>query len=282
MFEVIEYTLLDSVKLIPFLFIAFLLMEVIEHKLSKKSRKVIEKSGKFGPFFGGLLGAFPQCGFSALATNLYSARIITMGTLIAIYLSTSDEMLPLMIAEKVELSFIIKVVGLKVLIGIICGFVIDFFLRRKETSKKNEIHDMCEHDHCDCKHSIILASLIHTVKIILFIALASFILNTLIYLIGEDNIGKIFLKDSIFSPFISCLIGLIPNCGASVIITELYLNGAISFASLISGLLTGAGIGLLILFKENKNMKENLTILGLIYGIGVISGVIIEMLGVIL
>lgn len=282
MFEVIEDTLLDSVKLIPFLFIAFLIMEVIEHKLSKKSRKVIEKSGKFGPFFGGLLGAFPQCGFSALATNLYAARIITMGTLIAIYLSTSDEMLPLMIAEKVELSFIIKVVGLKVLIGIICGFVIDFFLRRKETSKKNEIHDMCEHDHCDCKHNIVLASLIHTVKIILFIALASFILNTLIYLIGEDNIGKIFLKDSIFSPFISCLIGLIPNCGASVIITELYLNGAISFASLISGLLTGAGIGLLILFKENKNMKENLTILGLIYGIGVISGVIIEMLGVIL
>ena len=282
MFEVIEDTLLDSVKLIPFLFIAFLIMEVIEHKLSKQSRKVIEKSGKFGPFFGGLLGAFPQCGFSALATNLYAARIITMGTLIAIYLSTSDEMLPLMIAEKVELSFIIKVVGLKVLIGIICGFVIDFFLRRKETSKKNEIHDMCEHDHCDCKHNIVLASLIHTVKIILFIALASFILNTLIYLIGEDNIGKIFLKDSIFSPFISCLIGLIPNCGASVIITELYLNGAISFASLISGLLTGAGIGLLILFKENKNMKENLTILGLIYGIGVISGVIIEMLGVIL
>jgi hypothetical protein len=282
MFEVIEDTILDSVKLIPFLFIAFLIMEVIEHKLSKKSRKVIEKSGKFGPLFGGLLGAFPQCGFSALATNLYAARIITMGTLIAIYLSTSDEMLPLMIAEKVELSFIIKVVGLKVLIGIICGFVIDFFLRRKETSKKNEIHDMCEHDHCDCKHNIVLASLIHTVKIILFIALASFILNTLIYLIGEDNIGKIFLKDSIFSPFISCLIGLIPNCGASVIITELYLNGAISFASLISGLLTGAGIGLLILFKENKNMKENLIILGLIYGIGVISGVIIEMLGVIL
>lgn len=282
MLDVLLDTIKDGLRLIPFLFIAFIIMEFIEHEMSNKSKKVIEKSGRFGPLLGGVLGAFPQCGFSALATNLYAARIITMGTLISIYLSTSDEMLPLLLAENIEPLLIIEILGIKIAIGIICGFVIDLFLNKKNKIRTEDIHDICEHDHCDCHGGILKSSIIHTIKILSFIVLASFILNTLIYFIGEDNIGKIFLKDSIFSPFISCLIGLIPNCGASVIITELYLSNAISFASLISGLLTGAGIGLLILFKENKNLKENFTILGIIYGIGVISGVIIEIIGMVI
>lgn len=283
MLDVLIDTLVDGLKLIPFLFIAFLIMEFIEHKMNNKSKKIIESSGRFGPLLGGILGAFPQCGFSALATNLYAARIITMGTLISIYLSTSDEMLPLLLAENADPLLIIEIVGLKIAIGIIVGFVIDLFINKKNKIDKDNIHDLCENDHCDCHHdSILKCSIIHTIKIFIFIFLASLILNILIYLIGEDNIGKIFLKNSIFSPFISCLIGLIPNCGASVIITELYLSNAISFGSMVSGLLTGAGIGLLILFKENKNIKENLTILSLIYGVGVISGVIIEIIGMVI
>lgn len=279
--EVIIETFEDSIKLVPFLFLTFLLLEFIEHKMSNKSKKIIEKSGKFGPFFGSILGAFPQCGFSAAATNLYAARVISIGTLIAIYLSTSDEMLPILLSENVSISLILSIIGLKVLIGMVCGFVIDFILRKNE-KKDNNIHEICEHDHCDCNHGIIKSSIIHTLSIISFIVVASFILNTLIYYIGEDNIGKMFLKGSLFGPFISSLIGLIPNCAASVVITELYLSNAINFSSLIAGLLTGAGVGILILFKENKNIKENLQILFTIYGIGAISGVIIEIIGMIL
>lgn len=276
--DVIIETLEDSLKLLPFLFVVFLLLEFIEHKMSKKSKEIVQKSGKFGPLIGSLLGAFPQCGFSVAATNLYAARIISVGTLITIYLSTSDEMLPILISENAEISLIIKIIGIKVFIGIISGFIIDFILRKKE-KKKESIHELCEHDHCSCKEGIIKSSIFHAINIFIFIVLASFILNTLIYYIGEDNIGKVFLKDSLFSPFISSLIGLIPNCGASVIITELYLNNALNFSAMIAGLLTGSGVALLILFKENKNIKENIQILVTLYGIGVVSGVIIELIG---
>ena len=279
MIDVLMDTIMDGIKLIPFLFVAFLIMELIEHKISNKNKKVIEKSGKLGPLVGGLLGVFPQCGFSALSTNLYVGRIITMGTLIAVYLSTSDEMLPLLIAEKTSMSLIIKILLLKLLIGIICGFIIDLFIEKKNKIDKKEIHDMCEHDHCSCEEGILKSSIIHTLKIFVFIFIASFILNTIIFYIGEENIGKIFLKNSILCPFISSLIGLIPNCAASVIITEIYLKGAISFGSMIAGLLTGAGIGILILFKENQNIKENFKILSSLYIIGVVSGIIIDLIG---
>lgn len=279
MIDVLMDTVIDGIKLIPFLFIAFLIMEFIEHKMSNKNRKLIEKSGRFGPLVGGLLGVFPQCGFSALSTNLYVGRIITTGTLIAVYLSTSDEMLPLLIAEKTSTSLIIEILLLKLLIGIVCGFVIDLFIRKENKIDKKEIHDICEHDHCSCEEGILKSSIIHTLKIFAFIFITSFVLNTIIFYIGEENIGKVFLKNSILCPFISSLIGLIPNCAASVIITEIYLEGGITFGSMIAGLLTGAGIGLLILFKENKNLKENIKILGLIYSIGVASGIIIDIIG---
>ena len=279
MLDVLMDTVIDGLKLIPFLFVAFLIMELVEHKMSNKSKKVIEKSGKFGPLFGGLLGVFPQCGFSVLSTNLYVGRIITMGTLIAVYLSTSDEMLPLLIAEKVSTSLVISILLLKLSIGILFGFIIDLFIPRKVRINDEDIHSMCEHDHCSCEEGIVKSTIIHTLKIFLFIFIASFILNTLVYYIGEENIGKIFFKNSILGPIISSVIGLIPNCAASVIITELYLKSAITFGSMISGLLTGAGVGLLVLFKENKDLKENFKILGLIYSIGVVSGIIIDIIG---
>lgn len=275
--EIILDTLLDALKLIPFLFIAFLIMEYIEHKFSKKSKSKISKAGKLGPFTGSLLGAVPQCGFSVMATNLYATRIITIGTLTSIFLSTSDEMLPILISNGTKVSEIFKILSIKIIIGMIVGFIIDFILRKKNKSEKDyEIKDFCMEHHCDCNHGILRSTIKHTFNIIIFIMLMTFLLNMGIHYLGEENISKLFLKDSFYSPFISSLIGLIPNCASSVIITELYLSGVISFASCISGLLTGSGVALLVLFKVNKNKKENVLILLSLYLIGALSGVIIE------
>lgn len=277
--EIIIDTILDALKLIPFLFIAFLIMEYIEHKFSKKSKNKITKAGKFGPFIGSLLGAVPQCGFSVMATNLYATRIITIGTLISIFLSTSDEMLPILISNGAKAGIIFKILLIKVLIGMTAGFIIDFIFRKKNKNEKDyEIKDFCLEHHCDCNHGILKSTLKHTFNITLFIAIVTFLLNIGMHYLGEENIGKLFLKDSFFSPFISSLIGLIPNCASSVIITELYLNGALSLASCISGLLTGSGVALLVLFKVNKNKKENGIILLTLYLIGALSGVIIEII----
>lgn len=278
MLDALIDTLLDGVKLIPFLFFAFLIIELIEHKLSKKSKDVITKSGKFGPFLGGILGMFPQCGFSVMATNLYVTRIITLGTLISIYLSTSDEMLPILLSENVEISLVIKILLIKFSIGMVCGFIIDFILRKTEKKQKVN-YDICDEDHCHCNDGIVLPTIKHTLNTLLFIMIITLILNLLLEYVGEDNLSVIFLKNSIFGPFVSSLVGLIPNCGASVMITELFLNDAISLGSTIGGLLTGSGVALLVLFKSNKNIKENLSILGIVYFIGAISGVIIELIG---
>jgi len=273
--EIIIETLLDSVKLIPFLFVAFLIIELIEHKFSKKEIKLVEKSGRFGPLLGSLLGLFPQCGFSVLATNLYVTRIVSLGTLIAIYLSTSDEMLPILISRNVSLSLILKILLIKFSVGIFSGFIIDLvYLKRK---KVKQDYAICNEDDCHCKEGILKSSIKHTLNILLFIIFINFVLTTCFEYLGETYISKIFLKDSIFSPFISSLVGLIPNCGSSVMITELYLNNAISFGSMLAGLLTGSGVAIVILFKNNKNIKENIRIISIIYLIGVLSGIIINL-----
>lgn len=273
--EIIIDTLIDTLKLVPFLFIAFLLIELFEHKFSKKSIKVVESSGKYGPILGSILGIIPQCGFSVMATNLYVTRLITLGTLISICLSTSDEMLPILISEKAEFSLIIKILLIKLFIGMLAGFIIDKIFKVKK-EKKN--YDICEEEHCHCKESIIISSLKHTLNIVVFILLINFILNICFNYLGQDYLSKILLKDSFFGPFISSLIGLIPNCGASVMLTELYINNAINFGSLISGLLTGSGIAIMILFKTNKHFLENLKVIGILYIVGVLSGIIIELI----
>lgn len=276
--EIIIETLLDALKLLPFLFITFLILEFIEHKLSKKNKKIIEKSGEFGPIIGSILGAFPQCGFSVSATHFYATRIITLGTLVSIYLSTSDEMLPILLSQGVDVSLIFKILGIKVLIGMISGFIIDLIYRKKE---KEHIHDFCEDEHCNCNEGIFLSTLKHTLSITLFIVLISFLLNVIIHFIGEENLGNLILKNNFLGPIFSSLIGLIPNCASSVVITELYLSNIISFGSMISGLLTGSGVALLVLFKVNKNIKENIKILGIVYIIGVISGIALELINLI-
>lgn len=277
MLDIIIETILDTIKLIPFLLTAFLIIELIEHKLNNKNKRILKKTKKYGPILSSLLGIIPQCGFSVMATNLYTTRIITLGTLIAVYLSTSDEMLPVLISRNTKPSLIIKILLIKILFAIIYGIIIDLIINKRKI-KENENYEICEEENCHCEQGILKSSIKHTLNISLFIVLINFIINLIFTYIGEDFLSKIFLKNTVFSPFITSLIGLIPNCGASIILTELYLNNAINLASLISGLLTGSGTALIILFKNNKNIKENIFIIILLYSLGVISGIIIELI----
>lgn len=278
MLDIIIDTLKDALKILPFLFIAFFIMEYFEHRLTNKNKQLIKKSGKFGPLFGGLLGSFPQCGFSVAATNLYVARIITLGTLISVYLSTSDEMLPILISKGVSMGIILKIIVLKVIIGIIFGFIIDLIFKKSDEGL-NHIHEICHDNHCDCEHSIFKSSIKHTINILVFIIVVTFLLNIIMEYYGQEKLSNIFLENNILSTFISCIIGLIPNCGSSVIITELYLNNILTLGSTIAGLLTGSGIAILVLFKINNNLKENLKILSILYFIGVLCGIIIDFIG---
>lgn len=275
--EIVLDTFIDCLKILPFLFLTYLLMEYIEHKTTSKTRELIKRADKFGPFIGSILGAFPQCGFSVSATNLYTGRVITMGTLISVYLSTSDEMLPIMLSRGVNISTILQIIGVKVLIGMIAGVLIDFIFRKTNHKKnKDEISHMCKEEHCHCEQGIVKSSIKHTFNILFFIAIISLILNIIIYIIGEEALSNIISNKPILGPILAGMIGLIPNCAASVILTELYLTKILSIGTLIAGLLVGAGVGFLVLFRVNKNMKENLSILGILYGIGVISGIVIN------
>ena len=276
MIDVLVDGLIDTLKLLPYLLITFLVLELLEHKLNKKNQKLLIKNQKYGPLVGGVLGALPQCGFSTMASNLFSARVITMGTLIAVFLSTSDEMLPIMISEKTDIKILLGIILFKVIIGIIIGFIIDLIYRKKEYSK--EIHDLCEHEHCHCKEkNIFLSSIVHTLKTALFVLIANLLIGIIIYKVGEDNVSNLLLNKNILTYFISSLIGLIPNCAGSVIITELYLSNLITIGTLLAGLLTGSGLGILLLFKTNKNLKENILILSTIYFIGIIIGIIVDL-----
>ncbi len=280
MLDVILDTTIDALKILPFLFLTYIVMEYIEHKMSEKTKTLIQKSGKVGPLYGGILGILPQCGFSAAASNLYVARIITLGTLIAVYLSTSDEMLPILISEQVSVGIIIKILLLKAFIGILAGFIIDFVLRKKEKQTENIKH-LCEHEHCHCNEkNILISALKHSLNIFIFIYITSFLLNLLFSYIGEETLASFILNKPIISELLAGIVGLIPNCAASVVITELYINGIISLGAMMSGLLVGAGVGLLILFRINDNLKENLKITLLLYLIGVVAGILIELSGI--
>lgn len=282
MIDILIDTAIDALKLIPFLFVAFLLIEVLEHKLTVKNKSIITKSKKIGPILGAILGVIPQCGFSVMGTNLYVTRIISLGTLFSIYLSTSDEMLPILISEKADIKIILQIILIKILFGMIYGMLIDLILRKKNTKQEKTNYEICDKDHCHCEKGILLSAIKHTLNIIIFLFMTSLIINIIFNYVGQDYLSKILLKNSILGPFITSLIGLIPNCGASVILTQLYLNNAISLPSLIAGLLTGSGTAIIVLFKENKNIKENIFIVLLLYSLGVISGLILEIINIVI
>ena len=278
--HVLEHSFLDTLKLVPFLFLTYLLMEFIEHKTSDKVKNIIHKSGKAGPFIGGVLGAVPQCGFSASAAGLYAGRVISLGTLIAIFLSTSDEMLPILISEAVDIKIILQVVGVKIVVGMVAGFIIDLVahLLKKTKEEPWKIHDMCEHGHCHCEKSIWKSALKHTLQIVLFILLVNLALNCVIEFVGEDSLSNLFFTKPVVGEIVAGLVGLIPNCASSVVITQLFLEGVIGYGAMMSGLLVGSGVGLLVLFRANESFKENIKILALLYIIGVGSGILLGLI----
>lgn len=276
--EVFVDGLLDTLKLIPFLFVTYLLMEYIEHKAKSRAEGFIQRSGALAPVVGGLVGAVPQCGFSSAAANLYSGRLITLGTLIAVFLSTSDEMIPILISGKISALAILAIVAYKTVAAIAVGLLIDLFLRKKHDANA-EIHseEICHaHDHCHGK--ILPMALGHTAKISLFVLIINLSINALIYLVGEDTLGTYLSAIPVLSHLLGAVFGLIPNCAASVALTTLAIEGLISSGTMISGLFSGAGIGLAVLLKENKSKKENLAVILIIVVFGTIFGILSDII----
>lgn len=280
MLDVIIDTLVDSIKLLPFLFLTYLIMEYLEHKTSDKVRHMIQNSGRFGPVIGGLLGIIPQCGFSVAATNLYATRIINIGTLIAVYLATSDEMIPIMISEGIPITTILKILGIKLVIAIVVGFLIDLVVQARKKGEEERIVDLCEKEHCHCETGILKPAIKHTVNILGFIVVITFVINTIVHFIGDANIAQFVKSNPVLAPAVASIIGLVPNCASSVILTQLYVQNVIPVSTMIAGLLVGAGVGLAVLFKMNKGIKENLKIVFLLFLIGTISGMVLQLLGV--
>ncbi len=283
MVDIIIDTLVDFLKLLPFLFITYLVMEWIEHHTEEESLNLIKKSGKLGPVIGSILGVVPQCGFSAAGSTLFAGRVISAGTLIAIYLSTSDEMIPVMIAKSVPAAMMGKILIVKVVIAIIGGFIVDLLIfPTRKINVEVDIDDMCTDESCGCKsggHNILIPAIRHTLKTGLFILIVTFILNVTIGFAGEDALSNLFTNIPFVENMIAAVVGLIPNCAASVALTTLYIEGAISFSALISGLLAGAGVGLLVLFRVNNHQKENLRILAILYGFAVVFGFVLSFVG---
>ena len=333
-----EHAFIDTLKLVPFLFVTYLAMEALEHYASSKSIVAVRRAGTAGPVIGALLGVVPQCGFSAAAATLYSARVITLGTLFAVFLSTSDEMLPIMIAAQAPAGFIAEVLAIKALCGLIAGFAIDVVLRlRHHAVEAMRIRDLCERDHCGCddesaanriddwgaeysngeergaelacasderherghdhgrdhvhahNHShghvhgfgaIAKSSLVHTLQVTLFIFLVSLALEIVIDGVGEDTLASFISANSNLSVVVSAIVGLIPNCAASVVLTELYLEGALSTGAMLAGLLVSAGVGLLVLFRANRPMHENFLIAAGLVACGVVFGFIVGAFGI--
>lgn len=264
--------LIDTLKVFPFLLISFYIIEILEHKIN--SNKRLESSGKYGPVLGSLLGIIPQCGIASIATNLYVTGIITLGTLISVFLSTSDEMIPILLSEKVSIKLILIILGIKLVVGLVSGLLIDLVYPRKIKSH----YEICEEEHCHCDDHKFISAFKHTINISLFILVINVLLNMVFNYGLNDYLSSLLLKNSVFSPIITSLIGLIPNCASSIVITKLYLASSISFGSMIAGLLTNSGIALVVLFKTNKNVKENINIIFLTYFIGIIIGIILNIL----
>lgn len=313
--HVIEHTLEHSISIVPFLFLTYLAMEYIEHKAEDKVQHMIKKAGHFGPVAGAVLGAVPQCGFSTAASNFYAGRVITLGTLMAIYLSTSDEMLPILLSNQVGAVVILKLLGIKVVIGMVAGLLIDAVMRNRHKEHYGEhdhnhehshehdhthehdhnheydhghhhnntpLHELCEQEHCHCERGVFVSAVIHTVKIFWYILVITFILNAVIELVGEDTLSGLLLNRPVVGPLIAGVVGLIPNCASSVVITQLFLSGTLGLGSMMAGLLVNAGVGILVLFRVNRHRKENLQIVGLLYVIGVVAGIALDLLPIVI
>lgn len=282
LFDALTDAVLDALKTLPFLFAAFLIIELLEHHAGEKINRFFLRSGKAGPLAGALLGCIPQCGFSVLCANLYAGGILTLGTLIAVFISTSDEAVILLAAHPQRGGDILRLLLVKVVIALLAGYGIDLLRRKQEQQNPDKLKDICDHEHCGChEHKGVLApAALHTAKVFVFLLLFTVLLNGAVVLLGEDRIARLLLTDSIWQPFLTAIFGFLPNCASSVLLTELYLEGAVGFGAVIAGLCTAAGAGLLVLFRENRNVKDNLKIMGILYAVGVASGLLLQALGI--
>ena len=332
--HLLEHALADTLPLVPFLLVTYLALEVLEHAAGERVNAAVRRAGAAGPVVGALLGIVPQCGFSAMGATLYAGRVVTLGTLVAVFMSTSDEMLPLLVAERTDAGQLAFVLLAKAGIAAATGLLIDLVLRalRKnsrahavlrrvargsqeghdlidELSEAGEgaehIHRLCERDHCGCdddhghaheEHghdhdhdhghghghhghgayvSIVRSAVSHTVQVTVFIFIVTFALIALLETVGEGALAAFVAGNQTLAVFASALVGLVPNCAASVVITQLYLEGVLGFGPLVAGTLVSAGVGYLVLFRTNRNARENLIILALIYGVSVVWGLVL-------
>lgn len=280
MIDIILDALLDTARLIPFLFLTYLAMEYLEHKTGSKTRAAIERAGKWGPLAGGMLGAFPQCGFSAAAASLYAGGVISLGTLLSVFLSTSDEMLPVMISGKFPVGQMAAIVGGKVLIGVLVGITVDFIAGRSASSgEEHHIEDVCEHEHCHCDgNHIVRSALHHTGVIAAYIFAVSFVLSLGMEWVGPERLTGLLTGQPIIGHLLCGIVGMIPNCAASVVITELYMERIVTVGMLFSGLLAGSGTGLLVLLKVSKRKRSVAGIAGLLYAVSLVFGLLIDLL----
>lgn len=307
--HVLEHSVEDTLYLIPFLFVTYLAMEWLEHKAGDKAEDAVRRAGAAGPVVGALVGIVPQCGFSAAAATLWAGRVITLGTLFAVFLSTSDEMLPIFLAEQVAPMTILKIMGVKLMIGIVMGFVVDAVIRlARRDREKLRIHELCERDRCHCngdcetceqqpelaydfehdeEHghhheggSILRSALKHTVQVTVFIFIITLVLDGALELVGEDALAAFLGSNPVLSVLGSALVGLIPNCAASVVIAQLYVEGALGAGAMMAGLLVSAGVGLLVLFRTNRGLRQNLIVLAGLWATGVFWGLIISAFGI--
>ena len=277
--DVLSDAVIDTLKVLPFLFIAFLVIEFLEHKAQDKVKNLFTRAGSAGPFIGTLLGCIPQCGFSVMCANLYSSGIIALGTLVAVFLSTSDEAVILLAAAHNGSQEIFKLIVTKIVIALIFGYGI-YFIEKKlhKEHHHHHSHDLCEHDHCGCDEhgGVIRPALIHTVKVFGFLLLFTVLIDLFVAFVGTDRLSHLLLSESVFQPFLSALIGFIPNCASSVLLTQLYIEGTLSFGALIVGLCTNAGAGLLVLFRDKSKLKENIKIVEILYLCSIIPGIILH------
>lgn len=330
----------DTLSLVPFLLVTYLALETLEHVAGDRVNGAIKRAGAAGPVVGSLLGMVPQCGFSAMAATLYAGRVVTLGTLVAVFLSTSDEMLPLLLAEQVPVQTMAMLLASKALIALVTGFIVDAAIRGLRRNARahaairrtvlgtaanpahvncahddhtggdiidevaeagvsaDHIHELCERDHCGCDEdedehghdhshshegapivSIIRSAISHTVQVSVFIFLVTLILVAVLETFGESAIEQFLRGNEMLAVLGSALVGLIPNCSASVVITQLYLEGALQLAPMLAGTLISAGVGYLVLFRTNRSARENAVFLIMMYVIGAGWGLILSAFG---
>ena len=273
LWHIFEHSLTDTLVALPFLFLAYLLMEAAEHYHSAKMERALGRIGKAGPLVGAALGCIPQCGFSGAVASMYATGTVTVGALLAVILATSDEMLPVMLGAGVSATIIITILLFKPAVGCVVGFTADFILRRKNKTEEEHIHEFCEQEGCSCKDGIWLSALKHSLKVLVIIYFVSALLDFAINLVPKETLMAI-LNFPIVSQVAASLIGLIPNCAVSVTLVQLYTSSALGISPLICGLLTNGGVGLLVLFRVNKNLKNNLFITFIIFLSGLVFGTV--------